>query len=187
MTGSFSSRAMVRMAWLLLGCCGLSVLVLPWTARAATPQLSISLHRESVSSMEGRSRILQETGMDKLATSRLRISLTLSGWVNKADPIPPKIEKSFGQPMLTSKPATSFSLIWNIIYSFKSMLEKITKLYYTNLATWRARLASLVPTWKTTFWVSALHVLKTTLPSSSSTKSTVPSISACIIIDKNSD
>lgn len=165
------------MALLLFGCWGLSVFVLPWIARAATPQSSISLHKEIVSSREGRSLILQVTGMDKLETRVPRMSLIFCGWLNRAAPIPPEMEKSFGQPMLTSNPATSFSLqITKIKFKFMISSNRYGT-SYTNLATWSASAASLVPTWKTTFWLSVLQVRKTTLPSSSSTKSTVPRIS----------
>jgi len=79
--------------------------------------------------------------------------------------------------MLTSKPATSFSLEIRKKYIITILLKHILKPSYTNLATLSASAESLVPTWKTTFWLSALQVRKTTLPSSSSMKSTVPRIS----------
>ena len=110
MMGIEISFEMVRMASLLFGCRGRSSLVLPWTPIAATPQLSIILHNLTVSSTVDRSRILHVTGIDKFSTSRQRISLIFSGFLSKAAPIPPFIENSLGQPMLTSKPETSFSL-----------------------------------------------------------------------------
>lgn len=104
------SFEMVRIASLLFGWRGLSSFVLPWTPIAATPQLSIILHRVMVSSTDDRSRILQVTGIDKFLTRRHRISLIFSGCLSRAAPIPPLTENSLGQPILTSNPATSFSL-----------------------------------------------------------------------------
>ena len=109
-TGIDSESAMILIASLLLRCAGRCSFVLPWTARAATPQLSIILHNFKVSFKSGNNRILQLTGTAKLLTREVKISLTLSGWFNRAAPIPPLIENSFGHPILTSNPATSFSL-----------------------------------------------------------------------------
>ena len=110
MTGILRVSAMARIAESLLACLDRSSLVRPWTAKAATPQLSIILHNSSVSSKFGSSLTLQVTGMLRFSTREVRISLTFSGCVSSAAPIPPFSEKSFGHPILTSNPATSFSL-----------------------------------------------------------------------------
>lgn len=119
----------------LFECCGRSSFVRPWTAMAAIPQLSKSLHNCNVFSSSWKTRILQVMGLRMLLTSFFKIALALSTLESRATPIPPLTENSFGQPMLISMPATSFSLEtkYGAIVSFYSCLVNWVSGFLFNL------------------------------------------------------
>jgi len=98
------------MKWFLFGCLGLSLTVRPCTPIAAIPVDASFLQNSTVSSTSGSTRILQVTGTLTAETTAERMAHALSGQDRRAAPIPPLSEKSFGQPMLMSMPATSRSL-----------------------------------------------------------------------------
>lgn len=147
MTGMHISWVILRIASLLLGCWGLSSFVLPCTARAATPQLSINLHNDSVSSIFGSNLILQVTGMFKFFTRVVRMFWILSGWVSNAEPMPPLMENSFGQPILTSKAATSFCLHENKVLYLK-WIHHMKKLHLHKFSYFKSQLCITCPNLK---------------------------------------
>lgn len=111
MTGIESLSEICLRTWFRLGCCGLSSIVRPCTAMASIPVEARMSQSRRVSSRLGRTRILHVIGIATVSISFCKMLVAFRGSLRREAPIPPSIENFFGQPMLTSMPATSFSTI----------------------------------------------------------------------------
>lgn len=183
MTGTSTDSHMALMKWFLFGCLGLSLTVRPCTPIAAIPVDASFLQNSTVSSTSGNTRILQVTGTLTAETTAERMAHALSGQARSAAPMPPLSEKSFGQPMLMSMPATSRSLtatIERLSELRRAYKRQVGRHTYTIRAAAAARSGSLVPICRTTNGFSRGHVRNTTVASLLSMKSTLCSVSGNI-------
>lgn len=148
-TGISNASDIALMKWFLFGFMGLSLTVRPCTPIAAIPVAANFLHNTTVSLISGNTRILHVTGILTAETTAERIAQAFSGHDKRAAPIPPLSEKSFGQPMFMSIPATSCSL--TEIISIGKQCNLITTVphnkvcTHTTRAALTARSGSLVP------------------------------------------